>query len=108
MGSWQFYISFGLLNYPDVAHTAPIQLDLTVYNPICKVPETQLDVSGLTDVSYSVGTGPARFVLSLSDNVDGFCWTTWSYQLFINGETPTQITQTSTSDPKLTFDSSAY
>ena len=35
VGSWQFDISFGLLNYPHVAHTASIQLDLTVYNPIC-------------------------------------------------------------------------
>ena len=81
---------------------------LTVESPICIVPETQLDVSGLEDVTYSVGTGPARFVLSLSDNVDGLCWKTWSYQLFINGGSLTQITQTSTSDPKLTFDSSTY
>ena len=32
VGSWQFQISYGLLNYPSVAHTAPIILDLTVFD----------------------------------------------------------------------------
>ena len=80
---------------------------LTVESAICIVPETELDVSGLADVTYSVGTGPSRFVLSLSDNVGGLCWQTWSYQLFIDGDPPAEITQSSADDPELTFDGSA-